>query len=348
MKRKLEPSEEKVEGEPDTKKRKTTNDDEFPMDKLSYDVQHEIKTRIKFIKEHLASNDFGFTNIRGFTNKIHVTWKSTKSPIGMIETGLMDEVKFNPKSTTSDQVPQFIENEIEHKIKSTEQYLKEYYCLISFYVQPLFLQSKLDTCIPCRLFNKVQENVQSVFPKSKSEFKKILNRYAYMRDDSRSTGFHRVWVGNILNHQEDYMMHQVNCKATWSHGLSKVVFDKWPKSNVYQARKEKKVGDGTPGTIDIRGKVINIFGQFMWGKTIYEKQLKKRFEWFKQCLDAVKKHFCEYKTSFSIAVPYKIGCGLAGGNWKEYQEKLSNFNKSGNVKLVLYVLPKFERNYILE
>jgi len=41
----------------------------------------------------------------------------------------------------------------------------------------------------------------------------------------------------------------------------------------------------------------------------------------------------------SVAFPYKIGCGLGGGDWAQYEAALREFAQSVTGKVVLYQLP---------
>ena len=61
----------------------------------------------------------------------------------------------------------------------------------------------------------------------------------------------------------------------------------------------------------------------------YQDTSMNRQLWFKQCLDEIDKLELD-----EIAIPYLIGCGLAGGNWGKY-EKLLNTAKTN---IVLYSL----------
>ena len=123
---------------------------------------------------------------------------------------------------------------------------------------------------------------------------------------------------NILNANEQYIVHQCNCVTKKSKGLSKQIFDKYPQSNIYH----KRQGPDEPGTIIVKERIINILGQFYPGRSkgIYDTK-EKRLIWFQEALDKI----ALINDIHSIAIPYRIGCGLAGGNWKEYLDKLKNF-----------------------
>jgi len=149
---------------------------------------------------------------------------------------------------------------------------------------------------------------------------------------------------NILNAKEQYLVHQCNCITNHAAGLAYQIFKKFPYSNSYIKRTEPSV----PGTIEICGNginkrfIINLYGQYAPGKhndKSLRDQLLMRTMYFHDALTKIS----QIPDIKSIAVPYKIGCGLAGGNWdfyftelKELDYKLAKFNK--NFELVIYNL----------
>lgn len=79
----------------------------------------------------------------------------------------------------------------------------------------------------------------------------------------------KIIQGDLLKHKEDFLVHQTNCVATKSHGLSEQVFKKYPDANLYEKRRQNQIGKskyygrGTPGTIDVNENcgVINLLAQ---------------------------------------------------------------------------------------
>lgn len=152
---------------------------------------------------------------------------------------------------------------------------------------------------------------------------------------------------SILNAQEP-ICQQCNCVTLISHGLSKQIADKYPWADVYKRRKPKTKNStsepSTPGTILIDKNedktVIHMFGQVFPGKpNAYAKYYphvklddctSKRIEYFKLCLEQLDL----LKLNDPVAMPYKIGCGLAGGSWDIYQQMLHNCS----TKIILYKL----------
>lgn len=151
----------------------------------------------------------------------------------------------------------------------------------------------------------------------------------------------KIVEGDILNAKEEYIAHQCNCVTKNGKGLSKAIFSKYPFSDVYSNRTEYSV----PGTVLISSddnefhKIISLFAQYVCGKPYYKKYYPKKYDdtyenrllWFEKCL--YRLHEQGIKT---IAVPYGIGCGLAGGKWENYKKILER----AKVNIVLYKLPR--------
>ena len=138
---------------------------------------------------------------------------------------------------------------------------------------------------------------------------------------------------DLLDHDARYIVHQCNCiSKTWS-GLADAIFQKYPYSNIYQERQLGKYIH-TPGEIYIRGDgannryIINATAQIYPGKPSSKEFLnfvdgiKDRKQFFYNCLMAI----ADVKDLHSVAFPYKIGCGLAGGDWKIYSKILEKFS----------------------
>lgn len=134
---------------------------------------------------------------------------------------------------------------------------------------------------------------------------------------------------DIILFASQYIAHQCNCTSKKSLGLAKQIFDKYPWANVYNSDEER-----VPGTILVRGKVINMIAQIYPGSPS-EKGLDtsaNRMLMFKTCLEEIEK-IHDLK---SIAFPYRIGCGLAGGDWLSYKNMILNFAKS-NPTIEVYI-----------
>ena len=124
--------------------------------------------------------------------------------------------------------------------------------------------------------------------------------------------------GNLLEADLDFICHQVNCQGRMGSGIAKAIKEKWPV--VYDTYLAKFVnaernfyhtylGDIQVINVNENTSVINFFSQLTYG---YDGRKYTNYEAFYHCLNYVKE--CCPKGS-KIGFPYKIGCGLGGGNW---------------------------------
>ena len=137
--------------------------------------------------------------------------------------------------------------------------------------------------------------------------------------------------GDLLSSGTDLIAHQCNCSSLRGLGLSAAMFRKYPCANTYN-----KTSVRVPGTISVHeDRIVNMYGQKFPGKPKSKSgddcsETRKHF--FQKCLDDIST-IIEEKT---IAFPKFIGCGLAGGNWTDYEKMLETFEKKhpGQVYIV--------------
>lgn len=180
-------------------------------------------------------------------------------------------------------------------------------------------------------------------------------------------------LGDLLEAEEQYIVQQCNCATTYAAGLAAGIASKFPHADVYTpgARAARgTMGGDIPGTIAVLGGaacsveddrklrgVINIFGQFTPGKPRRPRQTTpveygsivappdvvddaaQRMEWF----EAGLREIAQLDGLESLAFPFQIGCGLAGGDWRVYRRALDKFSDdmgSRSVQVSLYKLPE--------
>lgn len=113
-----------------------------------------------------------------------------------------------------------------------------------------------------------------------------------------------------------------------------------------------KVPPSTPGTIDIapvgpphkQQVVVGLFSQRYPGlpKSGHGDDSKDvRFGWFVECLEKLAVHINtlpEATHDVEVAMPYLIGCGLAGGNWPRYEDFIKTWAVKHGIVVRLYDL----------
>lgn len=126
-----------------------------------------------------------------------------------------------------------------------------------------------------------------------------------------------VTRGNLLDVTEGIIVHQCNCRGVMGRGLAKSVRDKWPL--VYaKYRVAYQTGLLNLGTVQFvrvqrtpRLHVCNLMGQGKWGTG------EARTDLFAHLVAWPKINKQAQVLGLSVYVPWKIGCGLGGEDFKE-------------------------------
>lgn len=123
--------------------------------------------------------------------------------------------------------------------------------------------------------------------------------------------------GDLLEATETVIGHQVNCFGV-AGGLAAAVFRKYPVAESdYLQLIERLPGEALLGITQLTGQqpdghiIANIFGQFYPGADYQADALKKALQELARIARTME---------WSVAIPYGISCGIAGGDWSEVYE----------------------------
>lgn len=122
----------------------------------------------------------------------------------------------------------------------------------------------------------------------------------------------KVIKGSLLEIQEGTIIHQVNCKGVMEAGIAKQIALQFPShlqdyKTAYMDNK-LKLGSIVHTVINPRFHIIGVAGQM------------RQYTDYKALIDSLSTVavLSEHKAIPSpIYLPYKIGCKLGGGDWKE-------------------------------
>lgn len=131
----------------------------------------------------------------------------------------------------------------------------------------------------------------------------------------------RIIKGNLLDFTIDkdcYIVQQCNATGNRSLGLSSVINKKFKNANIYSGKLAVK--DRKLGTVIVRDNIINIIAQYNPGKPSKGDTREDRLKYFTECLNEIVR-----LNPKEIAMPYGIGCGLAGGIWEDYMKEIEGF-----------------------
>ncbi len=136
-----------------------------------------------------------------------------------------------------------------------------------------------------------------------------------------------IVTGDLFEAPEKYLVHQCNCVTNKAAHLAFDVFEKYPYADIYTARTEPD----QPGHLIIRGNgkdqryVAAILGQYYPGRPRFPKStldgIPAREKYFYHGL----LRLAQVPDLESVAFPWRIGCGAAGGGWDRYLGKITNF-----------------------
>lgn len=120
--------------------------------------------------------------------------------------------------------------------------------------------------------------------------------------------------GDLLKATEKIIGHQVNCFGV-AAGLAAAVFRKWPYAKKdYTDLTTRLPARTLLGMTYFTGEqrdghiIANLFGQFEPGAAYNPKRLEQAL---------LQLGNFARTTGYSVALPYKLSCGIAGGDWNE-------------------------------
>ena len=156
----------------------------------------------------------------------------------------------------------------------------------------------------------------------------------------------QIVEADLFTAEEKYLCHQCNCVSQRAAHLARDVFTRYPWADIYSKRPKnfQPPPELMPGNIVICGNgedrrfVINLLGQLFPGKRYPSSQRdgkKAREAAFQRCLQKI----AEIPDLDSVAFPFMIGCGAAGGNWVAYRRLIRLFAEKVDARVRVYRKP---------
>ena len=131
----------------------------------------------------------------------------------------------------------------------------------------------------------------------------------------------KIVDGDLFKTSAEYICHQVNCQGRMGSGIAKIVRSRFPEA-FEKYREVCSKGQARLGLTQYvlsNGKVIvNMFAQERYG---YDGRRYTSYKAFEMCLEDIHRSL---QSGSTIAMPYKIGCGLGGGNWDTIYEMIES------------------------
>lgn len=138
----------------------------------------------------------------------------------------------------------------------------------------------------------------------------------------------------------DLIGHQVNCHGVMGAGLAKQIRQQYPSVyRSYSAMCQRRVlASALLGSVQIvkvaDGYVANLFAQVSFGRD----RRHTDYDALREALTRLRNEQSLFPEG--IALPYGIGCGLAGGDWDTVKDILHDVFDECSVPVYLYKLPK--------
>lgn len=158
--------------------------------------------------------------------------------------------------------------------------------------------------------------------------------------------------GDLLQSNLPLIAHQTNCLGVMGAGIARSIKNKW--SNVYTQYAD--ICKNFEDSKDLLGKcqicvtgefpikfVANLFGEYSFTESVAPFENRHTdYDALKKALLNLKA-FCEDEEVTEVGIPYKLGCGLAGGDWDGvvYPMLQELFANDSTITLYIYKLCKF-------
>lgn len=153
-------------------------------------------------------------------------------------------------------------------------------------------------------------------------------------------------IGDILSPNTDenkpvMVCHQVNCKGKMGAGLALQVKRKYPWIYKHYQDKCELIANGIGGVGDVQmfscitesGYLLaNIFGQEGYGRN-------RRYTDYDALRQAFQ-HIAFFYPTYTVRIPYLMGCGLAGGDWNIVSKIINEELVEGGIEVEIWKLPE--------
>lgn len=137
----------------------------------------------------------------------------------------------------------------------------------------------------------------------------------------------------FANVRAGVIVHQVNCQNVMDAGFAKAFYQHYPnvRTEYHALASQHNPGQllGTAQSVVLSSQLtgVNLFTQLNYGNSRYTHKVYTDQPLLTKLLISLNR-----KSPVQVYAPYKIGCGLAGGNWAKLYHDL----ETANCKIVFY------------
>lgn len=152
--------------------------------------------------------------------------------------------------------------------------------------------------------------------------------------------------GNLFDARDwSVILHQVNCMGIAGAGLAKQMdsaFPGWKASyaeHCHAFRPEELIGTFRSFKAGEKKIVCDAFGQIDISKARRMTDYKAWQKIFPTLERQIRKMNSEKGIAWSLHIPYRLGCGLGGGDWSEMRRMIEFYFGDSPVQAVIHRLP---------
>jgi hypothetical protein len=139
--------------------------------------------------------------------------------------------------------------------------------------------------------------------------------------------------GDLFSAPDGIICHQVDCKGVMERGIAKTFKYVFPETyKIYKdiCTHEKDLLGKNLFHTEATGKACCMFAQLDWrGHNV----CNTNYAAFRECCKGIKSFVDFHRENYAINMPYKIGCGLGGGDWLIIKDILEEEFKDYNLIL---------------
>lgn len=153
-----------------------------------------------------------------------------------------------------------------------------------------------------------------------------------------------ILSGDLLQSDCNIMAHQCNCFAKAGKGIALQIKKLYPEA--YEADKQfpipvgrkDRLGKVSWALVDQQTKVVfNLYGQYQYGQNKRQTDYRALEHALHEMFQVIEKELQSWPT-IKIGMPYRIGCGLAGGDWTIVENLLLDVADQYRQEIYLYQL----------
>jgi len=138
---------------------------------------------------------------------------------------------------------------------------------------------------------------------------------------------------DMLALEEGILFHQVNCRGIMGGGIARSFALKWPEleikyreyCQIYDTSQEQLIGRVWMFNASPTIRIANVFGQGDVSRTKRMTSYDATVTAFERIVNSRRRNPESKYWNGQFYFPYKMGCGLGGGNWDIYSKIIETY-----------------------